>query len=486
VLLSQLLALRGPPESRQGSCIAGDKVIHPGSRKIEVEMETLRQVGHVVVGCPDARPPAYQAVIGLNRAGLLGRFVTASYYRRQGWLANVMRRTAPRRLAHLERLLLRRHHPEIPPESVCAHPSFDLVLRLESRLAAGSPSLRRRIARWRTERFDRALASAVERASPCALLVFSDVGSRVTLPLCRRLGIPTILSMVHGDVREEQRVLAEEADAAPEFLPIYLGNGRLDRDELDWLHERRLHEVALADRVAVPSDHIAQQLVRYGTPREHLRVIPYAADCHRFQPKAEKRHESTCTFLFAGGISQRKGIKYLLEAWRAIRRPGWRLQLLGPLPHEIGPVRPYLEMIEPLGRVGHAEMPSRLADADVFVFPSLFEGSAVVTYEALACGLPSVVTENAGSVVRDGVEGFVVRARDPVSLAARMEQLGKDPGLRETMASAARARAHEFDWPRYHSALVRLVEDVAGPAGAAGRPSLRTRARTAATRASAC
>ena len=49
-----------------------------------------------------------------------------------------------------------------------------------------------------------------------------------------------------------------------------------------------------------------------------------------------------------------------------------------------------------------------MASADVFVFPSLFEGSAVVTYEALAAGLPSVVTPSAGSVVRDGVEGFIV------------------------------------------------------------------------------
>jgi hypothetical protein len=449
-------------------------------------MEPIRKVEHVLVGCPDARPPAYQAVIAMNRAGLLGRFVTASYYRRHGWLAGMARRIAPGRLARLERMLLRRYHPEIPPECVWAHPSFDLALRLESRLAVQSPRLRRRISRWRTERFDAALAGTVERAHPDALLVFSDVGSRVTLPLCRRLGIPTILSMVHGDVREEQRVLEEEAVAAPEFLPMYLGNGRVDRDELGWLHERRLHDLAFADRVAVPSEHIAQELLRHGAPRERLRVIPYAADCRRFEPKAGKRHEFTCTFLFAGGISQRKGIKYLLEAWRAIRRPGWRLQLLGPLPREIAPMRPYLDMVDPLGQVGHAEMPSRLADADVFVFPSLFEGSAVVTYEALACGLPSVVTENAGSVVRDGVEGFVVPARDPVALADRMEQLGKDPGLRESMAAAARARALEFDWPRYHAALVRLVEDVAGPAAAAGRPSRPNRERIAATPASAC
>jgi glycosyltransferase involved in cell wall biosynthesis len=101
-----------------------------------------------------------------------------------------------------------------------------------------------------------------------------------------------------------------------------------------------------------------------------------------------------------------------------------------------------------------------MAAADVFVFPSLFEGSAVVSYEALACGLPSVVTPSAGSVVRDGVEGFVVAPRDVEALAARMERLGRDPALRARMARAARARALEYDWPRYHAALAGLIDQV--------------------------
>jgi starch synthase len=445
-------------------------------------MKTLRAVQPVLVACPDARPPAYQAVIGLNRAGLLGRFVTASYYDRNGRLASWARRYAPDRLERLERFLLRRHDPEIPAERVCANPGIDLAIRLESRLAARRPRLRRTLARRRTDWFDFRLARAVEQDRPGALLVFSDVGSARTLPACRRLAIPTILSMVHGDVREERKVLEREAEISPDALSLYLGHGRLDLEELDWLHERRLCELALADRVVVPSEHIAETIVRHGTPRERVRVIPYAADCRRFQPLPGKPHGSECTFLFAGGINQRKGIKYLLEAWRAIRRPGWRLQLLGPLPKNDAPLRPYLKMVELLGQVAHAEMPARMAQADVFVFPSLFEGSAVVTYEALACGLPSVVTPDAGSVVRDGIEGYMVGPRDIEALASRMEQLGSDPALREQMGAAARSRALAFDWPRYHAAMIDLVEELIGFEGAESRgPTLRRSVSPAAT-----
>ena len=84
----------------------------------------------------------------------------------------------------------------------------------------------------------------------------------------------------------------------------------------------------------------------------------------------------------------------------------------------------------------------------------------MVTYEALACGLPSVVTPAAGSVVRDGVEGFVVAPRDVDALARRMEQLGGSPRLRARMAAAARARALEFDWPRYHDGVINAIEQL--------------------------
>jgi glycosyltransferase involved in cell wall biosynthesis len=103
-----------------------------------------------------------------------------------------------------------------------------------------------------------------------------------------------------------------------------------------------------------------------------------------------------------------------------------------------------------------------MAEADVFVFPSLFEGSAVVTYEALACGLPSVVTPGSGSVVQDGVDGFVIEPRDVEALARRMEELGNSPQLRARMSLAARARALAYDWPRYHAAVIAEIAELIG------------------------
>ncbi len=407
----------------------------------------------VLVACPDARPPAYEAVAGLAEVDMLGKFVTAFYYGGHGTLSEIARRYAPCKFHQIRRQLLRRNDRRIPANRVKSVPSFDLALAAENRTQ--SASLRRKIAAWRTERFDHIVASQIKKSKPDVVFLFSDVGSRYALPVCKRLGIPTMLSMVHGEVLEECEILEREQVESPDYFPLYLGDGQLDRIALDWLHQRRLQDIALADLVLVPSEHIRARLIAYGIAEDRIAVVPYAADCKRFRPLENKVHGDDCKFLFAGGITQRKGIKYLLQAWEKVRRPGWRLQLLGGLPSRLGPLAHDLkrEGIEHLGRVGHAEMPALMAAADVFVFPSLFEGSAVVTYEAMACGLPSVATEASGTVARDGIEGFLVPSRDVEILADRMIQLGSDPGLRARMAAAARARAEAFDWPRYHSSV---------------------------------
>ena len=429
------------------------------SRRDRPRQDTLEY--DVVVACPDARAPAYQAVVALEQAMRLRRFVTGFYYAADARFSAAARQIAPHSFARAERQLLRRHETGIPDDRVRSDWGFDMALFAEKRLAASHPALRRRLARWRTRRFDRIVAGALTRDRPRAAFFFSDVASEFALPACRRLGIASVLSMVHGDVREERRVMEIEASESPDFFPIYLGNGEVDAAEMAWLHERRLLDIELADRILVPSEHIAGELARHGTERDRIEVVPYAADTGRFRPDPGKVHSrKTCTFLFAGGITQRKGIKYLLEAWKMIRRPGWRLQLLGALPANTRPLEPFMDDVEWLGRFPHAEVPGRMASADVFVFPSLFEGSAVVTYEALACGLPCVVTPESGSIVRHGRDGLVVPGRDVEALAAAMERLGTDPGLRAGCAGNARLWAEAHDWNRYHEAVNAAVSQV--------------------------
>ena len=120
--------------------------------------------------------------------------------------------------------------------------------------------------------------------------------------------------------------------------------------------------------------------------------------------------------------------------------------------------------MELTGPVPRSEVLAQYAWADVFFLPSLCEGSATVTYEALACGLPVVCTPNTGSVVRDGIDGFVVPMRDAAAMADRLLQFHQDRDLLESASEQARQRASEFTLEAYRTRLKQALHS----AGAAG------------------
>jgi len=92
------------------------------------------------------------------------------------------------------------------------------------------------------------------------------------------------------------------------------------------------------------------------------------------------------------------------------------------------------------------------------VLPALAEGSAYVCYEALACGLPVITTPNAGSVVRDGIEGYIVPIRDADALAERIMRLAHNRPLLAEMSNRAVARAEEYVWERWSERLLGAIE----------------------------
>ena len=163
--------------------------------------------------------------------------------------------------------------------------------------------------------------------------------------------------------------------------------------------------------------------------------------------------------VFAGALIKRKGIQYLLEAWHRLNLPDAELWLVGSVHDE---AKPYLKQfwrdnIRVIGFVRDPE--SYLSQSTVHVFPSQWEGSAKVTYEAAACALPQITTREAGDVVREDVEGIIVKPRDVDAIAAALEHLYRHPEIVERMGSAARRRVVEnFTWDHFRTRLLDAYE----------------------------
>lgn len=336
---------------------------------------------------------AYQFVRFLHRAGCLQRAIV-------GYTA--------------------RH--DLPPEKVRTFP----WMRLVARVARDNLPLRDAV-------FDFAATRALE---PCDIFHGWSHQCLRSLRRAKEMGAITFVERPNTHDRYQHRLLEEEFRrwGFQGYEPVR-----------PWGMRRGLAEFDMADFIIVPSRFAYESMIAEGVSGERLFLIPYGVDVERFRPGTPP--EDVFRLLFVGQVSLRKGVPYLLQAWTRLNLPRAELWLVGRVtPDAAHVVQPYRD--HPTIRfLGHVADPAPLyRQASAFVLPSIEEGSALVTYEAMASGLPLVFTYNTGAVARDGIEGLQVPIRDVDALAAAIERLYTDPELRREMGRAARKRVQAYTW----------------------------------------
>ena len=207
------------------------------------------------------------------------------------------------------------------------------------------------------------------------------------------------------------------------------------------------------------------------------RVIPNGVDLSR-APASAKLPSDELRLLFLGRAEERKGLPVLLRAFEALRTAGVaaRLTVAGATNDEVAPYLLDTEGVEIAGRVSEDDKWRLLHEADLLCAPSLGgESFGMVLTEAFAAGTPVVCSDIVGyrDVVRNGVDGILVRPEDPAELGDVLRSLALDPARRARLGEAARGRAERFAWPNVTREVVSAYEDaveVADPA-----PSLAVR-----------
>lgn len=223
-----------------------------------------------------------------------------------------------------------------------------------------------------------------------------------------------------------------------------------------------------ADFIFSPSPAVSESLRECGIPAQKILACSYGWDPGRFGPST-KRLPATegVTILFVGSIGMRKGAHLLLRAWSKAGVVG-RLVLLGSMEPTIAH-RCRVELAR--NDVMHIPYTSDPApafrSADIFAFPTLEEGSALVTYEALGNGLPVITSPiGAGVVIRHRQEGLVVDAHDENGWIEALRGLAGNAALRQSMGAAARSRATQFTWDKVAGQRYQLIRQALrqGPA----------------------
>jgi len=214
---------------------------------------------------------------------------------------------------------------------------------------------------------------------------------------------------------------------------------------------------AQADAITVPSSVARRSFIQMGVAPEKVHVIPYGVRLDKFAPaacEADGPDPEDFDVLFAGGVSLRKGIPYLLESFSQLKHPRKRLTIVGHVSDEIRGLLGRLptEHVTFTGSLPQLELARRMARSHVLVLPSVEEGLALVQGQAMACGCPVIATVATGAedLFTNGVEGFIVPDRDTAALTFRMQQLADDGRFRNSMRHAALERVKSLGgWDTY-------------------------------------
>src|SRR5262245_29846766 len=274
-----------------------------------------------------------------------------------------------------------------------------------------------------------------------------------SLRVAKQRGIPSIVEIPtwHRDGGKEKVVRPKIATPPEHGSSFEKWKNRL------LLQRRRfIQEYELADLLLVLSEKAAKTFRVRGFPEQKLFYLPRGVDVERFKPTTRPEKFRA---VFAGALIKRKGIQHVLEAWHRLNLSDAELWLVGFVHDE---AKPFLKQYwrDNIRVIGFVREPENyLNQATIHVFPSQWEGSAKVTYEAAACALPQITTREAGDVVRDGVEGIIVKPGNVDAIAAALEHLYRHPEIVEQMGSAARRRVVEnFTWDHFRTRLLDAYE----------------------------
>jgi len=331
--------------------------------------------------------------------------------------------------------------------------SDDAGARLKGRLSRfGFPILVRRVA-----------AEAARAGRPFDVVNVHEPASAIVAAFKKGAGNPLVVVTSHGVERRAWRLALEESRlgrGGPSFKSRIV-HPLVGLKQADAGLRRADHVFCLnyEDR-----DHLVGELGR--APESITRIFPAAGEVFAAASRT-RTYARAERLLFAATWRKNKGIEDLVPAFveLASRHASLELIVLGAGVAEAEVRAAFPESLRARVRCVHARFESETADAfaaaDLFVLPSLFEGTPLTLVEAMHAGLPVVTTDTCGmrDVVRDGENGLLIPLRSPSSIVSAVERLIADEHLRARLGANARAEAAEhYTWERVAAPVLEVYE----------------------------
>jgi glycosyltransferase involved in cell wall biosynthesis len=406
----------------------------------------------IVLSHPTGNANVRAILNALDKEGLLGRFVTTLAWSKS---------SHPYLSDHI-RGKLRRNY-ELADEKIDIHPLREVVRLLAGPLHADW--LTTHETGWAS--MDNVFRDLDLHAARCVkarsygdsvrgVYAYEDCAEQL-FKTAQELGLRRIYELPIAYWETAQRLLQEEAERYPDWEPT-LGGTRDSEEKLT----RKTRELALAELVICPSEFVLESLPPEMKAHKKCLSVPFGSpEIDSLRP-AQRSVSGQLRVLFAGAMTQRKGLADLFAAIQLLNSPQIELVVMGSLlqPFEWYEKRSPSFIYEPPRP--HRDFLELMQTCDVLVLPSIVEGRALVQQEAMACGLPVIATRNAGAddLIQDGQTGFLVPIRSPQAIAEKLSWFLQNRPAITGMGIAAQAGARELTWDSYGNTVVAAIRQL--------------------------
>jgi glycosyltransferase involved in cell wall biosynthesis len=285
-----------------------------------------------------------------------------------------------------------------------------------------------------------------------AVYTFNSAGLEL-MRYAQRRGLKRVMEQTIAPKAVELELLAEAVQRFPSWRQVEFSDDSVDlfiaREEAEWEH---------ADLILCGSEFVRNGIALRGGPVDRCRVVPYGVDNH-FQQKRASRPVGPLRVLTVGQVGLRKGSP---TVWEVAEMVGGlaEFRMVGSLdvPHKILSQKP--SNVELTGPVPRSEIMDQYSWADIFLLPSLCEGSATVTYEAMMSGLPVICTENTGSIIQHGVNGYIVQNCNPDQIADHLFYLADNLEVLSKLSNVASKSSEAVSLCSYRKRLSDVLEEL--------------------------
>ncbi|MBO9602025.1 MAG: glycosyltransferase family 4 protein [Novosphingobium sp.] len=398
---------------------------------------------------------SWQTAYALQQLGQLEYYATSIFYQPDRWPYRV-ERYLPASLGRKANAQFRRFsHAGLDPALVRTSGMLEWIERIARR--KGLPDLARRLDEIGNARFGRGLAQQLLRDGAYALWCY-DNSALDLFKVARTTGRMRILDRTIADWRAYNAIMRPVFEQYREFFP---GSAYAIPD--DWI-ERNQAEYELADVILTGCEFAAR------TVRDHagaavaskVRVLNYCYDELLFAnraPPAPRQAKAPLRFLFVGQAGVRKGIHLALEAIARIPASAATLTIVGELqvPPEV--FTRYADRVTHIPTVARSDMPGLMAEADVLLFPTYFEGAGIVLYEALASGMGLIQSAQADVAVTPET-GILLPDLTGEALYEAMMTAIERRDLVDTWRASAPVAALAYSFDRYRDNIAAMLDEL--------------------------